>query len=65
MINKIIYFILLNCIFSSEPIINHDNSATRSDFLEDRAKGYLLKGKAKTAVTNYGNFVTWAYHPAG
>jgi len=65
MINKIIYFIFLNCIFSSEPIINQDNSATRNDFLEDRAKGYLLKGKAKTAVTNYGNFLTWDYHPAG
>jgi len=65
MINKIIYFILLNCIFSSEPIINHDNSATRSDFLEDRAKGYLLHGKAVTAVANNGNFMTWDYYPAG
>ncbi len=31
----------------------------------DRAKGYLLKGKVKNAVSNYGNFITWDYHPAG
>ena len=33
--------------------------------LDDRAKGYLLKGKAKTAVGNAGNLISWAYHPAG
>ena len=27
-----------------------------NDPLLDRAKGYLLKGKAKTAVSNSGNF---------
>ena len=31
----------------------------------DRAKGYLLKGKVKNAVTNYGNYITWDEHPAG
>ena len=31
----------------------------------DRAKGYLLKGKVKNAVSNYGNFISWDYHPAG
>ena len=31
----------------------------------DRAKGYLLKGKIQSAVVNYGNFITWDYHPAG
>ena len=31
----------------------------------DRAKGYLLKGKVNSAVTNYGNYITWDYHPAG
>ena len=31
----------------------------------DRAKGYLLKGKVKNAVSNSGNFITWDYHPAG
>ena len=31
----------------------------------DKAKGYLLKGKVKNAVSNNGNFITWDYHPAG
>ena len=31
----------------------------------DRAKGYLLQGKIKNAVSNYGNFISWDYHPAG
>ena len=33
--------------------------------MNDRAIGYLLKGKAKTAVTNYGEFIEWDVHPAG
>ena len=36
-----------------------------SDPISDRAKGYLLKGKVKNAVSNYGNFITWDEHPAG
>jgi hypothetical protein len=65
MINKIIYFILLNCIFSAEPINHTSNSSARNEFLEDRAKGYLLNGVAKTAIGNNGNLITWDYHPAG
>ena len=33
--------------------------------MNDRALGYLLKGKAKSAVTNYGEFIEWDEHPAG
>ena len=33
--------------------------------LNDRARGYLLKGKVKTAVGNFGNFIEWLNHPAG
>ena len=33
--------------------------------MNDRAKGYLLKGRAQTAITNYGNFINWDHHPAG
>ena len=33
--------------------------------MNDRAKGYLLKGKAQAAITNYGRFIDWDYHPAG
>ena len=33
--------------------------------MNDRAKGYLLKGKVQSAITNYGNFINWDHHPAG
>ena len=41
--------------------------------MNDRAKGYLIQGKVKSAVFNYGNFVQWgdytsngySGHPAG
>ena len=33
--------------------------------MNDRAKGYLLAGKAQAAITNYGRFIDWDYHPAG
>ena len=36
-----------------------------SDPMSDRAKGYLLKGKVKSAITNYGNVINWDYDPAG
>ena len=36
-----------------------------SNPMNDRAIGYLLKGKAKSAVTNYGEFIEWDVHPAG
>jgi len=33
--------------------------------MSDRAIGYLLQGKTKNALTNYGNFINWDEHPAG
>ena len=36
-----------------------------SNPMNDRAKGYLLNGVIKNAVSNYGNFITWDEHPAG
>ncbi len=36
-----------------------------SDPASDRAKGYLLKGKTKAAVSNWGNFINWYVNPAG
>ena len=36
-----------------------------SNPMNDRAKGYLLNGVIKHAVSNYGNFITWDEHPAG
>ena len=54
--------------------LEQSNSSTRagigqfgfpSNPMNDRAKGYLLKGVVKNAITNYGNFITWDEHPAG
>ena len=36
-----------------------------SDPMSDRAKGYLLKGKVKNAVSNWGDFINWYVTPAG
>ena len=33
--------------------------------LNDRAKGYLIKGKVKSAIFNYGNFIQWGDYNAG
>ena len=33
--------------------------------MNDRARGYLLQGKIKNAITNYGSFINWDHHPAG
>ena len=33
--------------------------------MTDRARGYLIQGKVKNAITNYGNFINWDEHPAG
>ena len=33
--------------------------------MSDRAIGYLLQGKAQTAVSNYGNIINWDEHPMG
>ena len=33
--------------------------------MNDRAIGYLLKGKVKNAVANYGNIISWDHHPFG
>ena len=36
-----------------------------NDPMLDRAKGLLLKGKVKNAITNYGDFINWYVDPAG
>ncbi len=66
-----IFYILLLFSFSFSAEINsnllNDNSSGSRDLpnpMNDRAKGYLLKGEAQTAITNYGNFINWESHPA-
>ncbi|MAP84134.1 MAG: hypothetical protein CMF83_00145 [Candidatus Marinimicrobia bacterium] len=55
-----------------EPVYNRaDPLAKIGDYpyptnpLNDRAQGFLLQGKVKNAVTNFGNYITWDFHPAG
>ena len=70
---KILLLYLLYCVLfpsPSEPRNDNDVNPTifsrdLPDPMEDRAVGYLLEGKAKSAVTNYGDFITWNYHPSG
>ena len=75
------FILLFTIIFTAEPDLYdgvgedlaQDLRAVRglgqygypSDPISDRAKGYLLKGKVKNAISNYGNFITWDEHPAG
>ena len=33
--------------------------------MSDRARGYLLQGKAQTAITNYGNYIDIEVNPNG
>ena len=33
--------------------------------MSDRAKGYLLKGKVKNGISNWGDFINWYVTPAG
>jgi len=49
--------------------VNHSAKIGDNPFptnpMNDRARGYLLQGKAQTAVSNYGNFVDIAISPNG
>jgi hypothetical protein len=78
-INRILLLIFLSCILNAEPVPSTTISDHNARYglnrigdygypnnpLYDRAKGYLLIGKAKTAVSNSGNFISWDYHPGG
>ena len=70
----ILLIILFISLLFNEELNNYkiDNSLNKigdnalpSNPLNDRAKGYLLAGKAKTATQNYGNFIEWTNFPAG
>jgi len=51
--------------FKAAPAAKIGDNPFPTNPLNDRAKGYLLQGKIKNAVTNYGNFISWDHHPAG
>ena len=31
--------------------------------MSDRAKGFIDQGRVKSAITNYGSFINWDFHP--
>ena len=33
--------------------------------MSDRAKGFIDQGRVKSAITNYGSFINWDFHPSG
>ena len=47
------------------PIHIDDYNTSRDEYMEDRAVGYLTKGKAKSVISNYGQFIEWDIHPPG
>ena len=55
----IIFLIFSNLLISSELKNNQFNYYRLPDPIDDRAIGYLLKGKSKSAISNYGNFINW------
>mgnify|MGYP001351088552 CR=1 FL=1 len=33
--------------------------------MNDRAKGFSIQGKARSAILNYGAYIDWDYNPSG
>ena len=78
---NIFLLILFSSLFPAEPIyyegigeeFNAGEGSYRglgqygypSDPMSDRAKGYLLKGKVKNGISNWGDFINWYVTPAG
>ena len=73
MVRLLFIILFTNFIFCEElnnselynPLSKIGDNPPPSNPLNDRAKGYLIAGKAKTATKNYGNFVEWTNFPAG
>ena len=52
-------------ISGAKPMAKIGDNPFPTNPLNDRARGYLLQGKIKNAITNYGSFINWDHHPAG
>ena len=77
MISRIFILITLICFsFSAEKksIVEYGEVENYNYFLNrdiqnspnlDRAKGFLLKGEVKAAISNYGSFISWGFQPNG
>ena len=56
----------INSQHNFTPSVSRSDNALPTDPLLDRAKGYLLQGKLKSAITNYGSVVDgFSHHPGG
>ena len=69
---KYLYYILFLVLIVANRSPKHLEALSKigdNDFpsnpLNDRAKGYVLDGKIKSTILNYGNFIDWQYWPAG
>ena len=75
---QIIYSItiLISFVFNAEKEGSIENNYENSTVLNrsgdiqtspnlDRAKGLLLKGEVKAAISNYGQFMGWGFQPNG
>ncbi|MEC9307762.1 MAG: hypothetical protein VX957_05235, partial [Candidatus Neomarinimicrobiota bacterium] len=51
--------------FGATPMAKIGDNPFPTNPMNDRARGYLLQGKIKNAITNYGSFINWDHHPAG
>lgn len=51
--------------YGPRPVLKIGDYPFPTNPMNDRAKGFLLQGKVKNAVSNYGNFINWDEHPAG
>ena len=71
MIHYLHYILILTLMFSQRYPDDSDNlnKIGDNDFpgnpLNDRAKGYILDGKIKSTILNYGNFIDWHHWPTG
>ena len=71
MIRYLHYILIFTIILSQRHPDNSDDLSKigDNDFpgnpLNDRAKGYILDGKIKSTILNYGNFIDWAHWPTG
>jgi len=68
---NLLYILLITSLLSQRypPHIDNLSKIGDNDFpgnpLNDRAKGYVLDGKIKSTILNYGNFIDWSFWPAG
>jgi len=51
--------------FKMDQVAKIGDSPFPTNPMSDRARGYLLQGKAQTAITNYGNYIDIEVNPNG